>query len=146
MSAGIIDGYWTPGAARLAVLFQIDQSAREAQRLCREVGMAVGASTVNRLLKGLSGRWEEGREAHEAQVRQTEEVPATATVVCISVDGVMAPLREKTAKRQEKRAEAGKHASGPSGYKEIGCGTVALYDAEGERLDTLYEARMPQAN
>jgi hypothetical protein len=47
---------------------------------------------------------------------------------------------EKAAKAQQ----SGKHASGPTGYKEVGCGTVTLYDAETERLQTIRYGRMPE--
>jgi len=50
-------------------------------------------------------------------------------------------------KEQEKAAKAqqsGKHASGPTGYKEVGCGTVTLYDQEANRLQTIRYGRMPE--
>ena len=37
-----------------------------------------------------------------------------------------------------------KRANGTAGYQEAGCGTLTYYDAEGERLDTLYWGRMSQ--
>jgi hypothetical protein len=79
----------------------------------------------------------------EAQLRQTETVPSAAKVMAISVDGVMAPIRG--ADKQEKAEQPGKHASGPTGYKEVGCGTVTLYDQEAERLQTVRYARMPES-
>lgn len=42
------------------------------------------------------------------------------------------------------RTAPGRQASGPTGYREVGCGTLTLYDAEGERLQTLQYARMPE--
>jgi hypothetical protein len=79
----------------------------------------------------------------EAQLRQTETVPVTAKIMAISVDGVMSPIRG--ADKQEKAERPGKHASGPAGYKEVGCGTVTLYDQEAERLQTVRYARMPES-
>jgi hypothetical protein len=61
------------------------------------------------------------------------------------MDGVLAPMREKREGRQAKRAQPGKHGSGPSGYREVGCGTLSFHDEEGVRLRTLYRARMPEA-
>jgi hypothetical protein len=63
--------------------------------------------------------------------------------MAISVDGVMAPM--KGPGRSAKRDLPGKHASGPAGNKEVGCGTVVLYDAEGERLQTVRYGRMPES-
>ena len=52
--------------------------------------------------------------------------------VAVSLDGVMVPMKDA------------KRADGSAGYQEAGCGTLTYYDAEGERLDTLYWGRMPQ--
>jgi hypothetical protein len=55
-------------------------------------------------------------------------------VLAISVDGVMAPIRgvDKLKKAEQPR----KHASGPTGYKEVGCSTVCLYDREAAHFQT----------
>ena len=45
---------------------------------------------------------------------------------------------------RKKRQTAGKQASGPLGYREIGCGSVVLYDQEGQRLNTVRYGRMPE--
>jgi hypothetical protein len=55
----------------------------------------------------------------------------------------MSPIRG--ADKQEKAERPGKHASGPTGYKEVGCGTVTLYDQAAERLQTVRYARMPES-
>jgi hypothetical protein len=66
-----------------------------------------------------------------------------AKVIALSVDGVMTPIRG--ADKLEKAQQPGKHASGPTGYKEVGCGTVTLYDQAAERLQTVRYARMPES-
>jgi hypothetical protein len=57
---------------------------------------------------------------------------------------VRAPLQAPGEDRAAKRTAPGKHASGPRGYREVGCGTLTLYDQEGERWQTLQYARMPE--
>jgi len=49
--------------------------------------------------------------------------------------------------RPEARAPAaktGKQPKGPKGYREVGCGRLSLYDAAGERLDTVRYARQTE--
>ena len=77
-----------------------------------------------------SGRGQ--REAFEATLRASSEVAQEAVTVAVSLDGVMVPMKDA------------KRADGSAGYQEAGCGTLTYYDAEGERLDTVYFGRMPQ--
>ena len=57
----------------------------------------------------------------------------------------MVSLKTTAEQRAAKRAAPGKHASGPAGQREVGCGTVSLYDAEGTRVQTVRYARMPES-
>lgn len=100
------------------------------------------ASSLDRLPKRLSETWEEKREAFEKELRSQESIPQAAAGVAVSLDGVQAPM--KGCGRAEKRAQEDKRPQGPAGYREVGCGTVTLYDAEGERLQTIRYARMPE--
>ena len=89
--------------------------------------MQPSKSSLDRLPKALSARWEAKREPFEATVREaTVEVPDAARAVVVSLDGVMAPMR--------------------GGYREASCATVSLVDAEGERLHSVRMGRMPQSH
>jgi hypothetical protein len=144
LRSGIVAGYFTPRAARQGAFAMAHLTSGESEAMLGEIGnMQPSRSSLDRLTKALSPHWEDHREAWEAQLRQTETVPASTQVMAISVDGVMAPIRG--ADKQEKAEQPGKHASGPTGYKEVGCGTVTLYDQEAERLQTVRYARMPES-
>jgi hypothetical protein len=144
LSSGIIAGYFTPRAARQGAFAMALLTPSESEAMFGEIGnMQPSRSSLDRLTKELSLHWEEHRATWEAQVCQTETVPVAAKVMAISVDGVMSPIRG--ADKQEKAEQPGKHASGPTGYKEVGCGTVTLYDQEAERLQTVRYARMPES-
>jgi len=143
LRAGIINGYFTPRAARQAAFVMAHLTSGESEALFDELeGMCPSRSSLDRIPKELSKHWEPGRIEKEARLREQETVPSAAVVMALSVDGVMAPL--KGADLSDKREQAGKHASGPTGYKEVGCGTVVLYGAEAERLQTIRYARMPE--
>ena len=144
LRSGLIAGYFTPRAARQGAFAMAHLTPGESEALFGEIGnMRPSRSSLDRLTKALSPHWENHRATWEAQLRQAETVPAHADVLAISVDGVMAPIRG--ADKLEKAEQPGKHASGPTGYKEVGCGTVSLYDREAARLQTVRYARMPES-
>lgn len=144
--AGVIEGFWTPRAAKQAGWVVAHLTPQEAEALFKQLGnMQPSRSSLDRLPKALSGRWEVERERFEAVLRGQSVVPEQATTVAVSLDGVLVPMRD--GERQRKRAQAvaaGKQPRGPAGYQEVGCGTVSFYDAEGQRLSTLRLARMPE--
>lgn len=143
LRAGIIRGYWTPRAARQATFAIAHLTPGDSEALFAELGgMQPSRPSLDRLPKELSAHWEVHRLEWEAALRTQENVPHAARVIAISVDGVT--LRMKGDGRQVKRDQPGKHASGPAGQREAGCGTVVLYDAEGERLQTVRYGRMPE--
>jgi len=147
LRVGMVAGYWTPRAARLGAFVVAQLTPGETAALFQELGaMCPSRSSLDRLPRDLSSHWEKRREVWEDALRAQETIPAAATTVALSVDGVMAPMKAAAEQRQVKRAEAGKHASGPTGYREVGCGTVSLYDRQGERLQTVRYARMPERN
>jgi hypothetical protein len=143
LRVGVIGGYWTPRAARQGAFVVAQVTPGQGEVLFEELGgMGPSRSSLDRLPKALSPHWEAHRQQWEAALRTQETVPSEASVLVMSVDGVM--VRMKGSQRQAKREQPGKHASGPTGQKEAGCGTVVLYDAEGERLQTVRYGRMPE--
>ena len=113
---GIVEGYWTPLAARQGAMLVSHLTPRDAEEVLATLGhMQPSKSSLDRLPKALSARWEAQRETFETTVREaTVEVPDAARAVVVSLDGVMAPMR--------------------GGYREAGCATVSLVDGDGERL------------
>ena len=119
---GIVEGYWTPHAARQGAMLTAHLVPREAEEVLGVLGnMTPSKSSLDRLPKALSARWEAQRPQFEARVREeTLEVADTACTVAVSLDGVMAPMK-----------------TGGGGYREASCASVSLYDGEGERLSTV---------
>lgn len=143
LRAGIIAGYWTPRAARQAAFVMAHLPPGEGETLFEELeGMQPSRSSLDRLPKALSPHWETHRQEWEEALRAQETVPCEATVLALSVDGVMIPM--KGGDHSAQRDQPGKHASGPTGCQEVGCGTAVLYDAEGERVQTVRYGRMPE--
>lgn len=133
--AGIVEGRWTPRAGELVAFTMANLTPGECEALFRKLGgMTPSRSSLDRLPRKLSARWEEHRDLWEAALRWREPVPREATAIALSVDGVMVPMREAG------RADE----TGSVAWREAGCATATLYDEEGERLITRRWGRMPQ--
>ncbi len=148
LRAGIIEGSWTPLAAKQATWVVAHLTPKEGEELFALLGnMTPSKSTLDRLPKALNVHWEAHRPHFEATLRQQEAMPDEAVALAVSLDGVMAPMKDgqRQAKRQQARAK-GQSPSGPAGYQEVGCATVSYYDRHGERLCTRRMARMPEGN
>lgn len=141
LRAGIMD-FFTPAAARQAAYVTAHLPPAVGAELFEELnGMQPSASSLARLPKGLSARWEAHRAEWENQLRTQEPVAQAAVTLAVGLDGVMAPMR---AGAPEPAATPDKQPKGPHGYQEVGCGTLSLYDADGQRLQTVRYARQPE--
>ena len=79
LRAGIVEGHWTPLAARQASRVVAQMTPSEGEALLRELGnMAPSKSSLDRLPKALSARWEASREAFESALREAAVVPEEA--------------------------------------------------------------------
>ena len=144
--SGVVEGYWTPLAAKQAAWSVTHLVPRESEEMFELLGgMKPSRSALDELPKRLSERWEICRTEFEAIVRSEEKVPKEAAIVAVSLDGVMVPMRDgaRQAKRQQAAVEE-KHLRGPFGYQEAGCATLSFYDRYGMRLRTIRLGRMPE--
>lgn len=147
LRAGIVEGFFTPLAARMGLWAVTHLTPAESETLFHELGgMSPSRSTLDRLPKGVSEKWEARRQDWESELRTQEEAVVGAAVLAVSLDGVMAPMKDgQREARREQSMQEGKETRGPAGYREVGCGSVSHYDASGERLRTVRNARMPEA-
>ena len=117
LRAGMVEGHWTPLAARQASFLVTHLTPQECENTLRELGnMAPSKSSLDRLPKKLSARWEAHRERYEAALRKRLSVPKEAVSMAVSLDGVMVPMKDGA--RETKRAEAraaGRRTKGPGG-------------------------------
>ena len=151
LRAGIVPGLWTPTAARQGAFVMAHLTSRESAMLFEELGgMQPSISTLDRLPKTLSARFEAHRVGWEGDIRARETVPEEAVVLAVSLDGVMAPLAKSEPDQgaqtepTEPETPAAGDSPGKRNSREAGCGTVTLYDAEGQRLSTVRYGRMPE--
>lgn len=150
LRAGIVGGFYTPLMARHVNYMMGQMTSVETSRMFEELNIDGPSSTsCDRLPKVFGAIWEENREQWEEALRSEETVPTETSIVAVSLDGVMVPDKDAQQEAKAKREAAeknglSKQASGPAGYREVGCGTVTLYDSETNRLDTVRYGRAPQ--
>lgn len=149
---GIIDGFWTPKAARES-LWMVTQMvpAKAAEALERVGGMKPSKSTLQRLPSQLSETWEAHRTELEAQLFETQEVPEGTDVIAVALDGIYAPIEnededESHVETRRRKHAKGEAARGPDAYREVGCASIAFYDAGGEVLGAVRFGRAPEPN
>ncbi len=141
---GLVDGHWTLAAAEIGSAFMAAVPSEASASLLEMVGgMCPSASHLDRLPKRISEVWETHREALEEAVRESAEadLPPVEDValIAVSLDGIMVPMKDAPRERSPD-----KQASGPKGHREVGCASLTMYDAEGERLHTIRFGRMPE--
>jgi hypothetical protein len=142
---GMVGGFWMPRAAYEAATLVAEVTPGEAERLLRELtGMNPSKTSLDRLPKTVSAVWESNREEYEELLRQSEVIPKEAVTLSVSLDGVLAPMRDGD--RAAKRSQTEKRPMGPAGFREVGCAAVSFHDPAGERISTIRWARMPEAN
>ena len=146
-NVGIINGQWTPMAAKQAAWLVAHMTPAQGEELLQRMGnMEPSRSSLERLPKDLQVCWKARATAVEAELHPCEHVPDDAMTVAVSLDGVMVPMRDGDASEKRKQtADSGRLTRGPAGYREVGCGTVSFYDGEGEILRTVRIGRMPEA-
>lgn len=144
---GIVEGMWTPRAAEQAAWVVTQMTPQKAEDLFERVGnMDPSKSSLDRLPKALSDRWEPAREANEQVLREAILIPEGTRTVAVSIDGVLAPVdggASPTAVRAE-AAAVGRVSKGPAGYREVGCATISFCDDKGDLISAVRMGRSPE--
>jgi len=143
---GVFEGRWTPLAAQQATWVVAHLTPQTAEELFARIGtMKPSKSSLDRLPKALSARWEEERVDFEKALREGDVIPQNTITLAVSLDGVLAPMKDGEAQgKRRKTAEQGRLTRGPAGYREVGCGTLSFCDAEGEMISAVRMGRMPE--
>lgn len=145
---GIIGGFWLPAAAKQALWVVSQLTPGVTEELFERVGsMQPSKSSLDRLPKQIDARWEEDRQAFEQELRAVTEIPPDTKSIAVSLDGVLAPMKDGQAvATRERAADEGRVSQGPAGYREVGCGTISFCNEDGEMISAIRMARMPEAN
>lgn len=145
---GVISGFWLPQAAKQAAWVVSQMTPRLSAELFERVGnMQPSKSSLDRLPKQVNEGWEGDRDRFETELRTVTEIPEDTKSIAISLDGVLAPMKDGDAVATRKRAaDEGRLTKGPAGYREVGCATISFCDEEGDMISAIRMARMPEPN
>jgi len=133
LNTGLIEGFWTPQAAKQAIHLVSQLTPVEAEGIFKEFGlMAPSKSSLDRLPKKISQLWENNRLTLDETLQSAFEIPEEARTCAISLDGVLIPTRYTRVIASDSR------------WAEACCGTVSFFDAQGDLISTRYLARMPE--
>jgi hypothetical protein len=164
LKLGIFEGAYTPKVARILDKAIGLMPEAEAENFLHEVGLAtVSKSTLHRLPRAIAARYETRRPVIDAAVRERDEIPEQAVTIQVGLDGVMVPQDGEHARPRGRRTDEpdpprheqryGRTGATPvtaddgvegRSWHEGSVGTIAYFDAEGNRLKTTYLARMPE--
>ncbi len=133
LNAGLIEGFWTPQAAKQAIHLVSLNTPVESEQIFKEFGlMSPSKSSLDRLPKKLDDYWQADRVNLEQSLFDVFEIPPKAAICAVSLDGVMISTRYAQI------------LPGDSRWCEACCGTVSFFDNDGELLQTKFLARMPE--
>src|SRR3984957_5586292 len=92
---GIVEGFWTPLAAQQGAWVVSQMVPKLGEELFERIGnMTPSKSSLDRLPKALSERWEPDRRHFEQALREGDLVPPEAVSVAVSLDGVLVPTKD----------------------------------------------------
>lgn len=97
LQAGIIEGFWTPSAARLGCYVTAQLSPYQGEKLFNEFGSLRPSKTaLGRLSSALGETWESEQAQLEQLFCTDISIPENAVTLSASLDGIMIPLNKET--------------------------------------------------
>jgi len=149
LQAGIINGSWTPTAARLGLYVTAQLTPYQGAKLFKEFGSFKPSKTsLDTLARKLGSCWDDHLDDFNNKLYEEIVIPETAITMSASLDGIMIPLNKKASNGYEieETTEITQDATEKKKpfYKEASCASISFYDNEGERLSTVRFGRMPE--
>jgi hypothetical protein len=144
LRAGIVEGRYTPAAARLAGVLAQEMPSRSTELVCRTAGvLGHGRASQFRVGVDLGQRWEEIHEAAETALIEQMEIPACVVSASVAVDRVSLAMAEP---RPVTKADVAAGIKRPVAvnFRMAFSAALTLYDAEGKPLSTIRYAHVPE--
>jgi hypothetical protein len=143
LRAGVVDGHVTPAAARGIAALAQGMPSREAEDLCRTLGvLPYSRSEHLRVGVRLGGRWEKLRQERELALLRRVELPEDAAAVSIAADRVSVPMAEERPLTAEDKAR-GVRKPYTVQLRMAFAGVTTVYDRQGEPVACIRHAHVP---
>ncbi len=151
LQAGIVEGSWTPTAARISYYVTAELTPYAGEKLLKQMGhFTPSKSSLQRLSQAIGETWEAKESQFSQQLYNTIEIPEGSQTLSVSFDGIMLPLNKKISNGYKEPSELSSNEQKTSPikekpfYREAACAAINFYDEMGERLKTIRFARMPE--
>lgn len=139
LQTGMIEGYWTPMAAKNAMWALAHLTPHEAEAMFLQFGkMNPSRSSLDRLPKALNQHWEPHTVTYHEAIITDETIPSNAVSFSTSLDGVMIGMKPAKSLHEDEKQ------SMKTEWREASCGTISFFDIVGERISTVQYGQMPE--
>jgi len=152
LQAGIIEGNWTPTAARIGYYVSAELTPYASEKLLKQMGrFTPSKSSLQRLSQSLGKTWEMKESQFSQQLYDDINIPAGTKTLSVSFDGIMLPLNKKIGNGYKPPKNETDDETNvipikeKPFYREAACAAINFYDDLGERLRTIRFARMPES-
>lgn len=144
LRAGIVEGWYTPSAAKFAGVLAQEMPSRSTELVCRTGGLLQhGRASQFRVGVALGQRWEEIRADAEGTLIEAMDLPPAAVSAAISVDRVSLAMAEPRTRTPADDAAGVKKPTAVN-FRMAFTGSLTLYDADGTSLSTIRYAHVPE--
>jgi hypothetical protein len=141
---GLVEGRFTPKAARIAAFLAQAVPSREAADICGMAGvLPYSRTTLFRVGQAIGECWEAHSDEIEDELVSAFEIPEEARTVSMAIDRVSMPMaedREPTARDRDKGIKRPIDVN----YRMAYCAVWTLHDAEGEPMHSVRYAHIPE--
>jgi hypothetical protein len=144
LRAGMVEGRYTPAAAKAAAILAQAHPSREADTIAKALGvLPYSRSSQLRAGADIGTRWDTIRLDAEPGLAESMTIPKAAAAVSVAADRVALPMSEPRTPTPED-LEAGVKRPVDVTYRMAFTGVLTVYDADGEPLTCIRYAHTPQ--
>lgn len=142
--AGMVEGRYTPAAAKAVAKLAEALPSRDADALARALDvLPYSRASQQRAGLDIGARWDTLHAAAEPAITEQMTIPKAAAALSIAADRVALPMAEERPLTPDDIAAGIKHPFAVN-YRMAFVGVLTLYDADGEALSSIRHAHIAE--